>query len=171
MTVLTSKFCHWCWRRSIRAIFQILLSILTEREGRWYQFRGGVGGAGWNKHIQQIETWQRDKTWRRECISEEKDESGTWWVCLEAGGRWAGQASAVLLQSKEPKQKNIKHVSLKVEAGFFRVLSMGLAFKKSFLNLLKKQGCRTFNSSTLKLRTIRVLDKLLQNQGWVQPQQ
>lgn len=36
--------------------------------------------------------------------SEEEDEPGTWWVCLEAGGHWAGQVSAVLLQSKKKKK-------------------------------------------------------------------
>lgn len=30
-----------------------------------------------------------------------EEEDGTWWVCLEAGVHWAGQGSAVRLQSKE----------------------------------------------------------------------
>lgn len=46
--VLTSIFCDRRWRRSIRAIFPILLSILIGRAARWHQFRGRVRGAGWN---------------------------------------------------------------------------------------------------------------------------
>lgn len=63
--------------------------------------------------------------------SEEEDKPGTWWVCVGAGGHWAGQVSVVLLPSKnKTEQENIKYVSLKVAVGFFRVLWMNAAFKE-----------------------------------------
>lgn len=34
-------------------------------------------------------------------MREIENDSGTWWVCLEAGGHWAGQDSAFLLKSKK----------------------------------------------------------------------